>query len=123
MNYLNRSLFTITTFAAAALWSPLAAAHATLKGSNPAAGAVLNTAPIELALTFNEKLEPAFSSITLLRGDGQSAASAKASVDNANAAILRLALPALPTGEYTVKWAVAGHDGHRRMGDFKFSVK
>src|SRR5437868_1573584 len=104
MKYLNRSLFTIATFAAATLWSPLAAAHATLKGSNPAAGTVLATAPSELTLTFNEKLEPAFSGITLLRADGQNAASAKAAVDNANQAILRLALPALPTGEYTVKW-------------------
>jgi methionine-rich copper-binding protein CopC len=29
----------------------------------------------------------------------------------------------LSAGSYTVTWAVAGHDGHRRKGDFKFTVK
>ncbi|MCU6499272.1 copper resistance protein CopC [Rugamonas sp. A1-17] len=110
--------------AAATLASPFAAAHASLKNSNPASNAVPDTAPKEIALTFNEKVEPAFSSITLTDAGGRApAGQAKATVDDANPAILRLALPPLPAGVYTVGWAAAGRDGHRRKGEFTFTVK
>ena len=112
-----------TVVAAAVLASPVALAHATLKNSSPAAGATVDAAPKEIALTFNEKVEQAFSSITVADGAGKEIAAEKAKVDEANPAILRLAVPALPAGTYTVSWAVAGHDGHRRKGDFKFTVK
>ena len=111
------------TAIAAALATPLAQAHATLKSSNPAAGATVDAAPKEIALTFNEKVEQAFSTITVADGAGKAVATEKAKVDEANPAILRLAVPSLSAGTYTVTWAVAGHDGHRRKGDFKFSVK
>jgi methionine-rich copper-binding protein CopC len=112
-----------TVIVAAALTAPLAQAHATLKSSNPAAGATVDAAPKEIALTFNEKVEQAFSTITVADGAGKAVATEKAKVDDANPAILRLAVPSLPGGTYTVTWAVAGHDGHRRKGDFKFTVK
>lgn len=110
----------------ATLAAPFAAAHASLKSSDPAANAVLPVAPKAIALTFNEKVEQAFSSITLTDAGGKvlaGADQAKATVDQANPAILRLVLPQLPAGSYTVGWAVAGHDGHRRKGDFTFTVK
>ncbi len=109
--------------ATAAMASPLALAHATLKNASPAAGASVDAPPKEIALTFNEKIEQAFSSITVADGAGKEIAAGKARVDADNPAIVRLALPALTAGTYTVNWAVAGHDGHRRKGDFKFTVK
>lgn len=112
-----------TVVAAAVLASPVALAHATLKSSNPAAGATVDAAPKEIALTFNEKVEQAFSNITVADGAGKEVATEKAKVDEVNPAILHLALPSLSAGAYTVTWAVAGHDGHRRKGDFKFTVK
>jgi methionine-rich copper-binding protein CopC len=112
-----------TVIVAAALTAPLAQAHATLKSSNPAASATVDAAPKEIALTFNEKVEQAFSTITVADGAGKEVATEKAKVDEANPAILRLAVPSLSAGTYTVSWAVAGHDGHRRKGDFKFTVK
>jgi len=111
------------TVAVAALVAPLAQAHATLKSSNPAAGATVDAAPKEIALTFNEKVEQAFSNITVADGAGKEVVTEKARVDEANPAILRLTVPSLSAGTYTVTWAVAGHDGHRRKGDFKFTVK
>jgi methionine-rich copper-binding protein CopC len=36
---------------------------------------------------------------------------------------MRVDVPALPTGAYSVTWAAGGGDGHRRKGDFKFPVK
>ncbi|MBA5605571.1 copper homeostasis periplasmic binding protein CopC [Duganella sp. FT3S] len=118
-----RTVMVIAAMAAATLASPYAAAHASLKSSNPAAGATVDAAPNEVALTFSEKVEPAFSSITVTDGQGKTVATDKAKPDTANPAILRLTVPALASGTYTVNWAVAGHDGHRRKGDFKFTVK
>lgn len=115
--------FIATVMAAATLASPFASAHATLKSSNPEAGATLAAAPKEITLTFNEKIEEAFSTITLSDSQGKEIAAEKAKVDAADPAIVHLAAPALSSGSYTVKWAVAGHDGHRRKGDFKFTVK
>lgn len=118
-----RTLFITAAMAAAVVASPFAAAHASLTSSNPEAGASVASAPKEITLTFNEKVEEAFSTITLSDGEGKPVVSDKAKVDAANPAILRLKAPALTAGSYTVTWAVAGHDGHRRKGDFKFTVK
>jgi hypothetical protein len=118
-----RTLVIAATMAAAIVASPFAAAHASLKSSNPEAGAALTTAPKEIVLTFNEKVEEAFSTIAVADGEGKPVVAEKAKVDAANPAILRLTAPALGAGSYTVTWAVAGHDGHRRKGDFKFTVK
>lgn len=107
----------------AALASPFASAHASLKSSIPAAGATVARAPKEISLTFNEKVEEAFSTVTLADGHGKPVASSKAKVDAGNPAILRMQAPALSAGAYTVSWAVAGHDGHRRKGAFTFTVK
>lgn len=117
------SSIAVMALAAAALASPLAIAHATLKSANPAAGATVSAAPKEITLTFNENIEQAFSRVTIADGAGKELATDKALVDAANPAIVRLALPSLSAGTYTVSWAVAGHDGHRRKGDFKFTVK
>jgi methionine-rich copper-binding protein CopC len=118
-----RTMIIATAMAAATVVSPFASAHASLKSANPEAGATLTAAPKEIALTFNEKVEEAFSTITLADGEGKAITADKAKVDAANPAILRLESPTLAAGSYTVTWAVAGHDGHRRKGDFKFTVK
>jgi copper resistance protein C len=108
---------------AATIAAPLAMAHAKLAASNPAPGAVLDAGPGEIVLTFNEKIEPAFSTVTLTHADGKAVDTDKARVDVANPAMLRVQARTLATGTYTVKWAVAGQDGHRRTGTFSFSVK
>lgn len=118
-----QSMFMAAALVAATLASPLAAAHASLKSSVPQAGAVLPAAPKEVTMTFNEKIEQAFSSATLSDGAGKAIATGKARVDETDPTILHLALPALASGDYTVSWAVAGQDGHRRKGSFTFSVK
>jgi methionine-rich copper-binding protein CopC len=107
----------------AVLAAPFAAAHAKLTESDPKAGAVLEAAPREIALTFNEKIAQSFSTMSVVDSDGKAVSDEKAQVDLANPAVLRLPLPRLHAGAYTVKWAVAGRDGHRRTGDLTFSVK
>ena len=108
---------------AASLASPLAFAHAALKGSQPVANAVLEQPPREIRLTFNEKVEPAFSSIVLQDAGGKEVAAGKAMVDAANPLLMKLDLPALAAGAYSVRWVAVGPDGHRRSGQFGFTVK
>jgi methionine-rich copper-binding protein CopC len=110
-------------FSAAFLTAPLAAAHAMLHASTPTAGAVLKVAPTEIVLTFNEKIEQAFSTVTLLDRMGKVVKTEKGKVDVGNKTIIRVRTIGLAAGTYKVKWAVAGNDGHRRTGDFSFSVK
>lgn len=111
-----------TLMLAASLVSPLAGAHAVLKSANPPAGATV-AAPREIALTFNERVEEAFSSVTLSDGAGKALAVGKPRLDAANPVVLRMQVPALHAGAYSVAWAVAGHDGHRTKGNFTFTVK
>lgn len=105
------------------LETPFAAAHATMKSSSPAAGATVDSPVKEVLLNFNEKLEESFSSVSVQGADGVDIAITKAHVDAANPSTLRLAVPTLPPGQYTVRWVAVGHDGHRRNGDFKFAIK
>ena len=118
-----KTMMFASVFASAVLAAPFASAHAKLTGSDPKAGATLQVAPKEIALTFNEKIEQSFSSMSVTDSEGKPVTEEKAKVDEANPVVLRLPLAQVHTGTYTVKWAVAGHDGHRRTGDFKFSVK
>jgi methionine-rich copper-binding protein CopC len=122
MKNLNTIMFA-GVFVSAMFAAPFASAHAKLTDSDPKSGTTLDTAPKEIALTFNEKIEQSFSSMSVIDSDGKEVSAEKAKVDVANAAVLRLSLAQMHAGAYTVKWAVAGHDGHRRTGDFTFSVK
>lgn len=118
-----RTMMVATATAAAALMSPLACAHPVLKSSSPPAGAAVAAAPQEITLTFSERVEEAFSTVTLADGAGKALAAGKPKADAANPAMLRMHVPVLRAGAYSVTWAVAGHDGHRAKGNFKFSVK
>lgn len=121
MNQL-RSIATACAAAAAVFASPYAAAHAALKESHPAAGSTVS-APKEITLVFNEKIEPAFSSITVNDATGKKVAAGKGEVDPANPAILKLDAPTLAPGAYAVQWVGVGPDGHRRTGQFRFTVQ
>lgn len=116
---LRHSMFVVATV----LFSQLAIAHASLANAVPAPGATLDIAPKDIDLTFNERIEAAFSAIKVKDRDGKDVTTAKAQMASPDGMTLRLEVPALPPGSYSVEWAAVGHDGHRRTGDFQFSVK
>lgn len=118
-----KTLLVATVLSSAVIAAPFVSAHAKLTDSDPKAGASVDVAPKEIALTFNEKIEQSFSSMSVIDSDGKAVSDEKAKVDTANPAVLRLPLTRMHPGAYTVKWAVAGHDGHRRTGDLTFTVK
>lgn len=97
-------------------------AHAQPESQTPVAGAVVS-APQEVRITYDAALEPAFSSLTVSNAQGKQVNRAKAEVDATTHKTMRVALPALPAGEYLVKWVAVADDGHRTQGSYTFTVK
>ena len=122
MNHWKR-IFSVVAIAAITLVSQGAWAHATLLSSMPAASAELDKAPKEISLKFNEKLEEAFSFIKLTDNTQREIVVAKAHLDAEDPTQLKLDLPPLPKGTYAVSWSAMTYDGHKRKGDFTFTVK
>ncbi|MBR8072763.1 copper homeostasis periplasmic binding protein CopC [Burkholderia cenocepacia] len=108
---------------AAATVSSAAFAHAHLAKSDPAAGAALAAAPAAVTIDFTEPLEPAFSSIVVVDGDGKTVSNDRVRIDASNRKRMTVPLAALGTGAYTVKWVAVATDGHRTQGAYGFSVK
>ena len=107
------ALFAFCLFTAPAL------AHAHLTTSDPAANAILKSAPARIELHFTEALEPAFSSVTVTGKDGRVM---DAGPSSANGTTMRLLLKKLPPGQYRVHWVSVAVDTHRLTGDYSFSV-
>jgi methionine-rich copper-binding protein CopC len=114
------ALFTTVSLA---LVPALASAHGRLESAEPAANASVDAAPSLLRLTFNEDLEPSFSTIKVTAANGAVVDNAKAKVDPSDKKVLTLALPKLSAGTYAVQWAVMTGDSHKTKGTYKFSVK
>jgi methionine-rich copper-binding protein CopC len=101
----------------------LAFAHAYPTHEMPGAGATVSTSQQEVAIDFDDGLEPAFSSITVTDAQGNSVTKGKAVVDSTNAKHMSVPLNALAPGAYTVAWVAVATDGHRTQGHYMFSVK
>jgi methionine-rich copper-binding protein CopC len=106
----------------AALAPCTALAHAMLDHAMPPVGSSQAAAPHEVALTFTEDLEPAFSTIEVRSESGAVVSSGKAHVDSKQHTQLRVPLNPLPPGTYKVIWRVLSVDTHRTQGDFTFRV-
>ncbi|GAA1908229.1 hypothetical protein GCM10009737_06520 [Nocardioides lentus] len=102
-----------------ALGVPTAAAHASLVSATPADGAVVDTPPSEVALTFSEEVrDPAFVSVS---HDGQRVgADGRAEVDGATVSVPQTGTEA---GAYTVAYRVVSADGHPIEGEYTFEVR
>ena len=116
-------LFLSLVLVAASIANTSAWAHATLVNSSPAAMAQLVQAPAAIVLKFSAGLDPTFSAITVTDRSQKAVTDVKATVDNADRATLRLALPALSSGTYVVHWIAVADDGHKQKGEFSFTVK
>ncbi|AIR99248.1 copper resistance protein CopC [Streptomyces glaucescens] len=102
--------------------APPAAAHAALSGTDPRDGTVLRTAPRQLTLSFTESVGLLDGSVRLFGPDNR-----RVRIDEARHApdgddTVRVPLPGLRTGTYTVAWRVVSADSHPVSGAFTFSV-
>jgi copper transport protein len=99
-------------------------AHAMLTSSDPAANAVVASAPAQIVMRFTEPLEPADSSATLQDANGQPISGAQSRIDPADSFGMILSVPTgIPNGTYVVRWQnVSAADGHPMSGFFAFTI-
>ena len=98
-----------------------AAAHAELVGSDPAEGAVIDTAPSAVTLTFNEPVRLTPREIAVYDADGDPVGSTAGASGTAVTVGLTDAED-LADGTYVVSWNVLSDDGHPVSGALTFSV-
>jgi methionine-rich copper-binding protein CopC len=94
-------------------------AHAFLERAEPRVGNKVATPPREVTLWFTEKLETAFSSVTVTNAAGQRVDTGKARVSGNQ---MSISVRSGGTGTYRVNWHVLSVDTHRTDGDFTFQV-
>jgi copper resistance protein C len=96
-----------------------ASAHAFLDHAEPRVGNKVATAPHEVTLWFTQKLEPAFSGITVTNSAGQRVDTGKTRVSGSQ---MSVSLRAGGAGTYHVTWRVLSVDTHTTDGSFSFQV-
>jgi putative copper export protein/methionine-rich copper-binding protein CopC len=98
-------------------------AHGALKRARPAAGDTVRMVPRELRLEFNEAPELAVSSLRLLDPNGQDVALSPLRTVRDSVRILLADVSGLHMpGRYTVRWQIAGADGHPVRGEYHFVI-
>ncbi len=105
------------------LFPGVSEAHAVLLRSDPAEGAVINTAPTEVRMWFTESLNSTYSTARILNGSKRvDQNNAHVSIDNSTEMDVNLP-PNLPPAVYVVLWRTqSADDGHVLAGSFIFTV-
>ena len=98
-------------------------AHAYPKTATPAANSTVRAAPSEVAIEFDDELEPKFSTMLVRDAHG-------ARVDDRNPHVapndpkhLSVGVKRLAAGRYTVVWHATDTDTHKTEGRYSFTVK
>ncbi|NUZ08912.1 copper resistance CopC family protein [Piscinibacter koreensis] len=113
----------ITFSAALTLAAATASAHPGLVSSSPKAGEVLDAPPSTIRLSFNEPVEPSFTTVKVTDSSGRELAVAPAQSEGGDSRSVSLRLNAATSGSYRAHWSALGRDGHRIKGDLTFTVK
>lgn len=103
---------------AACLITQLAQAHAHLESSTPADGSTLSAAPAALEMRFSEPARLTALSIQRAEEPKQALKSLPTSTDRT----VRVALPTLAPGPYSVTWRAVSADGHIASGTVRFTI-
>lgn len=96
-----------------------ARAHAFLDHAAPLVGSTVATAPREVALTFTQNLEPAFSTVQVTDSKGARVDQGKPQISGNT---MRVELKQLTPGRYQVHWHALSVDTHKTEGSFSFTV-
>ncbi|HEU0190661.1 MAG TPA: copper resistance CopC family protein [Mycobacterium sp.] len=109
-------LLTVMLFAG----TGVAAAHAVLVSTDPAAGAALPAGPGRVSATFNERLQTTFAAMTVVGPDRHLWSTGDTRVDGPVASVA--VRPLGPAGTYTVNYRVTSADGHVVAGSWSFDL-
>ncbi len=85
-------------------------------------GATVSTPPKQIAITFSESVEPAFSSIEVTDAAGNRDDTGKPQVAADDRQVLIVALQPLGPGAYKVVWHAVSVDTHKTQGSYSFTV-
>lgn len=96
-----------------------AGAHAFLDHAEPRVGNKVTSPPHEVTLWFAQKLEPAFSKVTVTNAAGQRVDTGKPRVSGTQ---MSVSLRPGGSGTYHVNWHVLSVDTHTTDGNFTFQV-
>jgi len=96
-----------------------AQAHAFLDHSEPKVGNKVTAPPREVTLWFTQKLEPAFSRVTVTNAAGERIDSGKPRVSGSQ---ISVSVRPGGAGTYHVNWHVLSVDAHSTQGNFSFQV-
>ena len=96
-----------------------ASAHALLDRAEPRVGNKVATPPHEVTLWFTQKLEPAFSNVTVTNAAGQRVDAGRPRISGNQ---MSVSLRPGGTGTYHVTWHVLSVDAHTTDGNFTFQV-
>jgi copper transport protein len=101
-----------------------AEAHSGLEDTSPRSGAVLDEAPTEIVLDFDEDIEPALSSVILRARDGTTRAldTPTPTVDHTQLVVPVSNPDDLGAGIYVVTYRVTSSDSHLASGSFAFQI-
>jgi methionine-rich copper-binding protein CopC len=103
--------------------APPARAHASLVRSAPAHRAVLGQMPERVQLWFNERLEPAYSTVSVWNEAGAQVDARDVTVGPDDPRRLSVTVETRQPGLYTVKYRVLSVDGHIVDNRVTFTVK
>jgi methionine-rich copper-binding protein CopC len=99
-----------------------ALAHSEVVRTSPQANANLQSAPRDVSILFNAKVEAARDAITVEDADGSRVDQNDTHVES-NGRVIRASLKPLTSGTYTVKWRAKSPDTHTVEGTFTFRVR
>ena len=115
--------FVVAALVASIAWASPVAAHGQLDSSSPAPSAVLETAPSEISLDFNEPVTPVARSIEIYNQDGQRIVLGEALLSPDDPSVLIAGdVPDIPDGLYVVAWRAVSNDGHAIEGAYSFQI-
>jgi methionine-rich copper-binding protein CopC len=98
-------------------------AHAQLVKAEPARRAKLDKSPTQIRLWFNEEIEGAYTTLSVIGPNKKPVTDAKPRVVSDDPKSVVLPLPDLKPGKYTVKFRVLSVDGHVVDESFNYKVK
>jgi methionine-rich copper-binding protein CopC len=104
------------------LSAPTASAHSELEGASPAEGAVLQSAPDAVTLTFNEPIQLDGSGIVVRDAQGNRYDKPDSFSVKENLAGIDLSL-AEASGRYTVDYRIVSEDGHAVTGEYEYTLR
>ncbi len=103
------------------MWVSVALAHCFPDQTTPSAGSVLDAAPPQVVVHFDNVFNSASSSIRVLNEKGDVVSGAGEPSDDHHSITVPLKL--LAPGQYFVKWRALSQDGDHTMGAYSFTVK